>query len=251
MTRSPRLAVNRLALRASLTIILILTGVAFGWWLGKQDAVVEQNYFLRDLGRAPAYAGFRNQLGQKVDSSTFGGKVRLVTFLFPYCTSYCPLIAIHLVALESELRAAGLQNEVQLIAFNVDPQHTGPDQTSAFLKQYGWNPKNLHWQYLTGSPTQTLRVVRQGYHIYYQVISLTTEEADEASDKARDNYIPQPDVANPLAARVQPEYDVAHNDSLILVGRQGRIRWVNTQADRVTDSHLINLIRQALGRTSR
>jgi Uncharacterized protein SCO1/SenC/PrrC, involved in biogenesis of respiratory and photosynthetic systems len=229
-----------------MTFALVLAAVAFGWWIGQQGQVAGRPNALRDFGPAPQFSGFRNQLGQKVDSSAFAGKVQLVTFLFPYCTGFCPLIALHLVGLETELRSAGLANQVQLLAFNVDPTHTGPKQAAAFLKEYGWDPKDLRFQFLTGSAAATSRVVRDGYHVYYQQVSDTAEDADEKSEKANGSYIPQPTVANPLAAKVKPDYDVAHNDSLALVGPHGHLRWINTEADRLTNHHLIELIRDAL-----
>ena len=94
--------------------------------------------------------------------------MQLVAFLFPYCTGFCPLIALHLVGLETALRGTGLANEVQFVAFNVDPKHTGPKQAAAFLTEYGWNPHDLRFQFLTGSPEATRRVVRGGYHVYWQ-----------------------------------------------------------------------------------
>lgn len=227
-----------------LTIVLTLSGIGIGWTLGHQAS--KHQPALPIIGRAPSYHGFLNQLGQPVDSSAFAGKLRLVTFLFPYCTSYCPLIALNLTGLETELKQAGLQNRVQLIAFDVDPRHTGSVQDRAFLKQYGWDPPNLHWQFLSGSVAQTRQVVRDGYHIAYEQVTESEEDADAAQQKAAGTYMPQPQVANALAERVKPDYDIAHNDSLVLVDPQGRIRWVSMQADRVSNQHLITLIRSLL-----
>lgn len=240
-----RLAMLRRVRMWLIGLLLVAVGVSLGWWLGGRQ-VASGRAELRNYGPAPAYTGFLNQNGSKVDSGTFSGKVRLVTFLFPYCTSYCPLIAIHLIGLESELRSAGLARRVQIVAFNVDPAHTGPRQARTFLAQYGWDPTDTAWQFLSGTPSATRHVVRDGYHVYYRQVSEAAERADAASQKANGSYIPQPTVLNPLARAADPDYDVSHNDTLVLVGVHGRIRWVSTEADRVTDAHLVGLIRRLL-----
>jgi len=227
-----------------LAVGMLTLGMGLGWLLGRAQTPAQAA--LPILGVAPAFHNFRNQLGQKIDSSQFLGKVQVVTFLFPYCTSYCPLIADHLLGLETLLREAGWQDQVQIVAFDVDPWHTGPTQMRAFLQEYGWDPHDLHWQFLSAKPAQVLRVVRDGYHVSFQQVSLASERLNIASEKASGTYIPQPDVANPLAARIRPDYDIAHNDVLELIGPKGRIRWLSTEADRVSNRSLLPLIRTLL-----
>jgi len=224
--------------------LLVAVGLLAGWLLGRAQTPAQAA--LPILGVAPAFHNFRNQLGQKVDSSQFHGKVQVVTFLFPYCTSYCPLIADHLLGLETLLREAGWQDQVQIVAFDVDPWHTGPTQMRAFLQEYGWDPHDLHWQFLSAKPAQVLRVVRDGYHVSFQQVSLASERLNIAAEKASGTYIPQPEVANPLAARVHPDYDIAHNDVLVLIGPKGRIRWLSTEADRVSNRSLLPLVQALL-----
>lgn len=227
-----------------LALLFVVAAAGFGYWLGGRHAAhVHQ---LADLGRAPTFHGFSNQLGQPVASTQFSGKVQVVTFLFPYCTSECPLIALHLVGLENDLRMAGMANRVQILAFNVDPVHTGPRQASAFLREYGWTPTDLRWQFLTGTPAQTARVVRQGYHVDYEQVSFADEVADQASERAHGDYVPQPQVANPLATKVNPDYDVAHDNMLVLVGPHGHMRWFSDEADTTSPARLLRRIRSLL-----
>ncbi|TAM60246.1 hypothetical protein EPN52_05720 [bacterium] len=84
-----------------------------------------------------------SQVGRRVRSRNFRGKVQIVTFVFPYCTTYCPIIAAHFVRFERALQGAGLADRVQLLAFNVDPGGSGPGQMRAFQREYGWNPRDL------------------------------------------------------------------------------------------------------------
>ena len=226
--------------------LIVLIALGFGFWLGRQHAPRAET--LPTLGRAPPFRDFRDQLGQPVASAQFAGKLQVVTFLDPYCTSDCPLIALHLVGLENDLRLAKLRHRVQIIAFNVDPWHTGPTQAAAFQREYGWNPADLRWQFLSSTPAATRRVVRQGYHVDYQQVSFAQEAADAAMQKAAGDYVPQPRVANALAAKAKPDYDVAHNDMLVLVGTHGHLRWLSADADSISDVHLVNLIRRLLRR---
>ena len=180
------------------------------------------------LGKTPDYV-MTNQLGEKVSSASLRGKVQLVTFLFPYCTTLCPLIAAHLTNLENQgLRPAGLADKVAIVSFNVDPENTGPPQMREFLRQYGWDPQDLHWQYLVGSPAEVHRVVTGGFSVWYKRVSLASE-AQQASARP----MIQPDVENKLAGRAHVDYDIVHNDVLEIVDQQGRIRKIYDNADTV------------------
>ncbi|MGH6971642.1 MAG: SCO family protein, partial [Caulobacteraceae bacterium] len=117
---------------------LVLAGFVGGFLAGRGRTFSANS--LPDLGPAPAYA-LTNQLGLPVASSQFAGKVRLVTFLSPYCTTYCPLITAHLIGFERFLAQAGAQGKVQVVAFNLVPKAAGPAQLRAFLRQYGWDPR--------------------------------------------------------------------------------------------------------------
>lgn len=207
-----------------------------GYFLGRRDGAASRAT-LPVIANAPAYR-LTNQLGQNVASHDFHGKVQLVTFLFPYCTTLCPLIAAHLATLETmDLRPAGLADKVQIVSFDVDPEGTGPKQMREFLSQYGWDPKDTHWQYLTGSPQDIQRVVQKGFSVWYQRV------ADSDSDAANPM---QPEVANKLADQAHVNYDIVHNDVLEIVDQQGRIRKIYDDADTISPSDLAQQIETLL-----
>lgn len=227
--------------------VVIALGLGFGggYWYSHSGRQGGSAHAMPVLGTAPEYT-LTNQLGTQVHSASFAGKVQVVTFLFPYCTDYCPLIAAHLVSVERALAAAQLAGRVQLVAFNVDPAHTGPKVMAAFMRQYGWNPKDTRWQYLTGRPGQVRQVVTGGFHVDYEQVpeALADEQARKAEKQGL--YSPPPEVENPLAHAADPDYDVTHNDTLILVDGKGRIRRIFSEADRVSDSDLVSAIRELL-----
>ena len=222
-----------------LALVLLLAGGAGGWLLGHQ-ARTSASKALPILGQAPQFRGLTNQLGERVDSSRFDGKVQVVTFLFPYCTTYCPLIVAHLAGLESTLKLAGLQDRVDIVAYNIDPGAAGPQQMRAFLKQYGWKPNESNLQFLTGTPDEIHRVVVSGYHVAFQKVP------NGADAGGGPEQTPQPEVVNKLAAEASIDYDILHNDALEIVDTQGRIRKFYPQADVVSNTRLMKAIKDLL-----
>jgi protein SCO1 len=228
------LETRRLALAA---VLLLLAGGAGGWLLAR-SARQPAPPPLPVLGEAPQFRNLTDQLGASVDSSRFAGKVQVVTFLFPYCTTYCPLITAHLAGLESTLELAGLKEEVEVVAFNVDPEGSGPAQMRSFLEQYGWDPRDRHIEYLTGAPQEIRRIVAGGYHVAYQ--------KDPGGAGGGPALNPQPEVVNPLAAQAHIGYDIVHNDALEIVDGKGRIRRIYEQADVVSNARLLRDIKSLL-----
>lgn len=226
---------------AALCLILAGTG---GWLLGRAGSPHRPG--LPVLFKAPAYHGLTNQLGQAVSSSAFRGKVRVVTFLFPYCTTFCPIIAAHLVGFEHLLADSHLANRVEVVAFNVDPAGTGPRQMRAFLKEYGWNPQDTHWQYLTGTPRQIRHAVTDGYHVAYRKVADSEDNSPGQAAEVGDGTTPQPIVANPLADQAHVDYDITHENVLMVVDPQGRVRAIHAQADAVSQRQLLHEVDAAL-----
>ena len=233
---------RRASLFTSLLLVIGAVGFLAGWYLHSGS---KNKNSLPVLGKVPHYI-LTNQLGQRVSSTSFEGKVRVVTFLFPYCQGYCPLIAHNFVSLEQQLKAAKMAGKVQLIAFNVDPDSTGPTEMKAFQKQYGWDPHNMHWQYLTGTPHEIHQIVTGSYYIDYEKVSEASEDREIEKQKKQGTYVPEPEVSNKLAEKVQPDYDIVHNDALAIVDTTGHVRKIFENADRVSDQRIMNAIYQLL-----
>jgi protein SCO1/2 len=226
----------------SIIILTAIGGFAAGWY---SHPYMQNKELLPVLGHAPEYT-LTNQLGHKVSSTSFYGKVRVVTFLFPYCNGYCPLIAHNLVSLERVLKTSGIADQVQLIAFDVDPENTGSAQMKTFQMQYGWNPQDTHWQYLTGSPEEIRHIVTDTYHVYYKKVSNESEDQEIAKEKREGTYIPDPVVSNKMADEANVDYDIVHNDALAIVDTNGNIRKYFEDADRVSDQQIMDVIHQLI-----
>ena len=101
---------------------------------------------------APGFT-LTDQNGQVVTLASMRGKVVLLTFLDPVCTSDCPLIA-------QEFREAGQllgTSRVELVAVNYNPLYTQVSYLQAFDSQEGLNGVR-DWRYLTGTPATLAHV---------------------------------------------------------------------------------------------
>ena len=107
-----------------------------------------------------------DQHGQAVTLASLRGKVVLLTFLDPVCTSDCPLIA-------QEFRAAGQllgarSPKVELVAIVNNPVYRQVADVQAFDRQEYMN-QIPNWLYLTGSVPQLQRVWKN-YGIAAQIL---------------------------------------------------------------------------------
>ena len=99
-----------------------------------------------------------DQNGQTVTQASLRGKVVLLTFLDPVCTTDCPIIA-------QELKQAGAllgarDKDVMLVAVVANPTYRSTVFTQAFDRQEGLAAVP-NWLYLTGSLSQLTALWRQ------------------------------------------------------------------------------------------
>jgi cytochrome oxidase Cu insertion factor (SCO1/SenC/PrrC family) len=115
--------------------------------------------------QAPAFS-LTNQHGHPVTLASLRGKVVLLTFLDPVCTSDCPLIAQEFR--QADRLLGGQSRQVELVAVVTNPVYNQPEYTAAFDRQEHLNSLP-NWQYLTGSVAQLKKVWRQ-YGIAAQIL---------------------------------------------------------------------------------
>jgi cytochrome oxidase Cu insertion factor (SCO1/SenC/PrrC family) len=105
---------------------------------------------------APAFQ-LTDQAGQPVSLASLHGKVVLMTFLDPVCTTDCPIIG-------AEFKEAGVllgsaDKDVELVAIVANPIYRAVGFTQAFDREEGLNTVP-NWLYLTGSVSQLTQVWR-------------------------------------------------------------------------------------------
>jgi cytochrome oxidase Cu insertion factor (SCO1/SenC/PrrC family) len=106
---------------------------------------------------APAFQ-LTDQNGRTVTQASLRGKVVLMTFLDPVCTTDCPIIA-------QELKQAGTllgakDKDIALVAIVANPTYRSTAFTQAFDRQEGLATVP-NWLYLTGSLSQLAALWRQ------------------------------------------------------------------------------------------
>jgi len=104
----------------------------------------------------PAY-GFQltDQNGQTVTLASLRGKVVLMTFLDPVCTTDCPIIAQEFK--ETGVLLGSADKDVDLVAIVANPIYRSTAFTLAFDRQEGLSTVP-NWLYLTGSSSELSRV---------------------------------------------------------------------------------------------
>ena len=193
---------------------------------------------------APSYV-LTDQHGRRVDSEAFRGKVQVVSFLFPFCTTYCPATAAAMATLQHDLARTPLRDKVQVVVFNVDPTGASRSQLRQFWSEFGGDPDDPATSLLTGSPAATRRVVTGGFHVYYQKVTKAQQDTAMARAKADGSYQPQPEVHSTVAAKAHVDYDIVHNDVIEIVGPSGRIRQVLDGGFGLGRSQLLQAVRSA------
>ncbi len=116
--------------------------------------------------RAPAFA-LTDQDGHQVSLASLRGKVVLLTFLDPVCTSDCPLIAQEFRDADQLLGASA--HRVVLVAIVANPLYRSVAYTQAFDRQEGLAGVP-NWLYLTGSLAQ-LQQAWRNYDVAAQILA--------------------------------------------------------------------------------
>jgi cytochrome oxidase Cu insertion factor (SCO1/SenC/PrrC family) len=118
-----------------------------------------------DLPAAP----FRltDQNGRPVSLASLRGKVVLLTFLDPVCTTDCPLIAQEL-RIADQMLGPQIAGRVRIVAVAANPIYYSRPYLQAFDRQDHMNALG-NWLYLTG-PLRDLRQVWNKYGITVQVL---------------------------------------------------------------------------------
>jgi cytochrome oxidase Cu insertion factor (SCO1/SenC/PrrC family) len=96
-----------------------------------------------------------SQTGRSVSLASLRGKVVLLAFLDPVCTTDCPVIAAEMRVADTLLGSKA--RDTELVAVVANPTYTSLAYTRAFDQQVGLNTVP-NWLYLTGSLNQLAAV---------------------------------------------------------------------------------------------
>jgi protein SCO1/2 len=154
----------------------------------------------------PQHAALVDQDGRVVSLAALRGKVVVLAPFLSLCQDECPLVTGAFLALQRGLRTAGLADKVVFVEATVDPGRDSVARLAAYQKEFG-----ADWQLWTGSPSAVAAFWRP-FGVSYLHIA-------EGQPPKNDWWTGQPLT-----------YDVAHTDGYILVGANGRERYVDAGA---------------------
>jgi protein SCO1/2 len=111
-----------------------------GHWLRKEASEPAPEFELTD------------QDGKKVTLQNSNGTVRIVSFIFTYCPTGCPIATAKLVDVQKAFRGKPLH----LVSISIDPDHDTPDALKEYAQRMGADLRN--WSFLTGTKDEIDRV---------------------------------------------------------------------------------------------
>jgi protein SCO1/2 len=154
----------------------------------------------------PQHLQLLDQKGQPVSLASLRGKVVVLAPFLSLCQDECPLITAAFTSLQRDVHAAGLSDRVAFVEATVDPGRDSVARLAAYQKEFG-----ADWNLWTGTPAQIAS--------FWKPFGVSYQTAPEEQPAKIDWWTGQPLT-----------YDVNHTDGYILIGADGRERFVNASA---------------------
>jgi cytochrome oxidase Cu insertion factor (SCO1/SenC/PrrC family) len=154
----------------------------------------------------PQHVALTNQDGHAVSLASLRGKVVVLAPFLSLCQDECPLVTGAFIALQRDVRAAGMGNKVVFLETTVDPGRDSVARLAAYQKEFG-----ASWDLWTGTPA-AIAAFWKPFGVSYQTVA-------EAQPPKTDWYTGQPLT-----------YDVDHTDGYILIDPEGHERFVDVSA---------------------
>lgn len=102
--------------------------------------------------------------GGKVTLDDFGGRIKIITFIYTSCPDACLLATGALSRLQGILRGEGLLGEkVKIASISFDPGRDTPERLKEYSEGFGADREN--WLFLRGTDAET-RAALSGYDIW-------------------------------------------------------------------------------------
>jgi len=143
--------------------------------------------------------------GRTTTLAAYRGKYVMLAPFLTLCQEECPMTTGAILAMEQDVRAAGLAGKVVFLEVSVDPWRDSPARLAAYARRFG-----AGWPLLTGS-LPDLTAFWHSFGIYFAKVP-------EGSPPAIDWW-----TGKPLT------FDVTHSDGFVLINPQGRERFITIE----------------------
>jgi protein SCO1 len=151
----------------------------------------------------------------------YRGKDIVMAPFLSLCQDECPLITGAFIALQRDVRAAGLGSKVVFMEITVDPGRDTPARLAAYSKEFG-----ADWPLLTGTPANL--------DTLWRALGVSVQIVPEEQPAKIDWF-----TGKPLT------YDVDHTDGYFLIDASGRERFSDSNPPNLNghlDKKLTNLL---------
>jgi cytochrome oxidase Cu insertion factor (SCO1/SenC/PrrC family) len=139
--------------------------------------------------------------GAPTSLSRYRGKDIVMAPFLTLCQDECPLVTGAFIALQRDVRAAGLANKVVFMEITVDPGRDTPARLAAYSKEFG-----ADWVLDTGTPANL--------NALWKFLGVSVQIVPEEQPAKIDWY-----TGTPLT------YDVDHTDGYFLIDASGHERF--------------------------
>jgi protein SCO1 len=139
--------------------------------------------------------------GTPISLRQYRGKDIVMAPFLTLCQDECPLVTGAFIALQRDVRAAGLGNQVVFMEITVDPGRDTPARLAAYSKEFG-----ADWVLATGAPASL--------DALWKILGVSVQIVPEEQPAKIDWY-----TGTPLT------YDVNHTDGYFLIDASGHERF--------------------------
>jgi len=167
--------------------------------------VATGNTLDQPVSDAVAGTSLVDQRGRRLSLRSLRGTVVVLAPLLTMCQETCPMTTAELHRAAEDVSRGPLSGRVVFLEVTVDPRRDTVRRMHAYAALYGAVPG---WRLVTGRPAAVQRLWRS--------LGVTTERAP-THEPVRDWM---------TGRLLQHSYDVHHQDVVLVIGADGRLRWI-------------------------
>jgi len=212
-------------------VLVTLVSVVLCLRMGFESAFWRAGNDLPRLWAVPDFALIERS-GQSVTRADLFGKVWIASVIFTRCVDECPLVSNHMARLQEALAA---EPDVRLVSITVDPAYDTPEVLARYAQSFAAQPQR--WLFLTGDKVTIYRLVREGFRLgLVDPDEPVQPSAVPEAGRVRHTLWPLLTPAPALAHDSAPPHNeapraITHSARLVLVDRQGQVRYLYNSAD--------------------